>query len=389
MQPVSPRISTPLIGNPEIRDVANRIRRQLPGELETIQHYLTESSLHDETSELIRNWYQVFQGEFTATINLERQQGIPADLEGMLNRYLEMLADILIDQNSNQPYDEQTLLGSDGEAYGYRWYCIYLHHVDPAYRNRSPLSPEINTRFTVSPHVLIGQMVVWIRRFMPDFRSQLLEDQFNALPVIPAFPEPETARSRARDIVARRRAEQAGIPLGSLDERMRAIAERNHVQFVQQPQNARADEIVTQIRQEIFGRVQQLDSVDVQFAQMANERLNGIEQREADQIQNIQNEIAQLDVEIEHLETDITEIDDQLNRTDVSLDQAKRARLELERSRKQLELEIARAKKKKKQKLIKAIVTTVVIVVVCIYAPELGLSSAKGGGLNFKFTLPW
>lgn len=164
---------------PRVYDPEMQIQRSLRGGIDEIGVVLRESNLNDELSTLIRQWHV----NFTKALELKN-----IDLNPIAEEFLDLLQGVLTMPGINIPYDDETVLGSDGQAYGYKILCLFYSKTNAPFSERSPLRPDDPTPFKASPHAIARFLVSWLKIYRPNFTSERVDREFSQLASIPEIP---------------------------------------------------------------------------------------------------------------------------------------------------------------------------------------------------------
>ena len=175
-----------------------RLRRQYTVELLDIHACVVQalqSGLHDTMTHLIDNWQHGFRYALRTNAN-EHEVGA---------YYISLLQQILRDPISDEPLNENAVLGSDGNTYSPISLNVFFLSLPDIYRNRSPLELEFENPAPFvtypHPHPVVSHLIGWLRRHgalqHSDAPRQILEE------LLPAVNEltSEARQARVRQVV--------------------------------------------------------------------------------------------------------------------------------------------------------------------------------------------
>lgn len=295
----------------EVRDSA--LRRQINAELNEIRDQLHRFGHQDEMSQGIAHWHQSF-------VDAMR---LNADAQHVLNEYIGLLQELLIDPISYTPLDEQALLGSDRRAYGRMSLCVFLNQVPPACRQRCPFSLEDSTSFTVRPHDLVRHMTQWLKNHGALLRSSDLEETYRRADKsvlsaieIPSLVDP-TFSNRNLDERRRRIIERLALREEHRDQQMREFSEQ-------------LSGTVRELNETIQNRFEAVHMQIQRNSEGQSARLDQIEQRDQRQFEALQQAQEQLEREIEEIARQNRELEEQIARVDIQIELAERDNLRLQ-----------------------------------------------------------
>ena len=128
-------------------------RRQFLAALTQLGDEIRAFGLADPIADLITTWHQ----NFTNCVRRE------ADLVAARTAFTEQLQEILKDPLYDISVDEHPLLGSDGNLYSHKTLSLYFYQNEAAEPFRSPLAPQDEQPFFVTPHPVAKRMVAWLQ----------------------------------------------------------------------------------------------------------------------------------------------------------------------------------------------------------------------------------
>lgn len=196
-------------------------RRELQLELSKMGQMLRQQVNPDEMTREIIDWHR-------RLIEALKK----GEAEAVLQRFIPLLQDILVDPISQAPLDEETYLGSDGNTYGHQTLVLHSLGVSQSLKERSPLDPDNPAIFTVSPHHVARELVRWLQQHHALLRSEEHDRLFEQL---------------IRQV-------HAPKPTGGRAERLRRIQERQEA--IKQERKEELGEFCQRIRQEVSQEVQ-------------------------------------------------------------------------------------------------------------------------------------
>lgn len=292
------------------------LRRRLPAELREIRRHLQQFGTDDELSQHLQQWVDGLSAA------LRTQQ----DVRPILQAYIRLMQELLVDSMSLIPLDDAPLLGSDGRTYGTKHLCIHLSRSPESARTRSPLEPNSDVAFSTKPHSTARHMLGWLHDHGARLQSERVDQMYAQLnqPRL-SFIIPNRRNDRLRRIwlnqQPRRQALQ-GIetPLDRLRERS-----------VQQVDGmlSRYDQRITSMSREIKGQEEQ------------------IRERNRREAQQMQTKIDQLDKELKGAQKEIDKLSSQIEQVGALTSLAEEADLQLKLALKQLEKAIKERNKRR------------------------------------------
>lgn len=174
-------------------------------ELQQVEELLVRSSSTDPMVESIRHWHSNFLGAL----------GLPgANEEEVLQRYIVLMQELLVDAVTGNPLDAPVYLGSDGRSYGattidfHRLMAPHIHQ-----RSFFEMDDEEAQPFTSTSHdPVVEHMIGWLRLYgayqSPERNVEFFEVMRRAFGLQEMTPQ-EREEQRGR-LEAQERAEQEG-----------------------------------------------------------------------------------------------------------------------------------------------------------------------------------
>jgi len=323
---------------PSLYDPVVQLQRTFFQDIEWIGEILSATALQDELTKDLRLWHD----KFKEVMGLQT-----VDKEMVLKTKLDDLQKILVNPYEF-PLDEESMLGSDGFVYSRKFLCNHIYNTEPQYKQRSPIRLDDQTPFSVVPHEPARALVRWLKRYRPDFHSDLVEQVYNKIPIdqIPLIPsgqiEPKETKSNGLNEWLRR----------IRDER----AERGHIADIRDRALRGPQVSITAMFDRVFvPRFSQLDKMVEDNDAELNQRLDAFEQCFHLFVEDLKEEFNQIDLEIETLDQDINWLQAQTKENGEGVESAKNDNIRLETSMKETE----KAIKKRKKRWIKEVLVAV------------------------------
>lgn len=338
------------------------LRRRLNAELTEISRQLDQFHMTDTDtmSDDIAQWHRQFS----------RALRLNSDPERIRNEFIGLLQELLRDPISQAPLDDQTILGSDGRTYGFMSLRVHLNQVPEQFRNRSPLNPQNEERFTSSPHHIVRYMVGWLQGHNSLLRSDQINGAYQALIERGTAPQISMTQVTRIDRMRRIIEEQA--------QRNRKIAEDE-----QKATNAlvQVGNRLTQTITESFAPVtQRIQSIGEQ----ADERLDNMEESDRQQLDSIERAVTQLENDIGALTRANESLASQINAVGEEVSAAKLDDMRLQ----QAINETRKAIKDRKKAELKKLITTVAIIGICVFATWALAGTPLASGAMKAIVLP-
>lgn len=422
---VTPVSRNEVSSSPQFREAI--LRRQLQAEINEIHELLNQSPLHDETSETIREWTK----HFSLTLQHEGNE------QWILNQFTHFLQQILTDAITQGPLDHDSLLGSDGRAYGRMSLSVFLSTISEELRHRCPLDLNNPQPFTTTPHPIVSKMVTWLEQHGQLLHSAAIEKDYHQLVKenrLPSLPTKQTLwkekiktryqeMRQAQESQAAEFADEIRAPKPNDAQIQQIFNEMQNLRLRMQEGldevQARArqlqgwdrtisrndDLLQAQIRriQEGFAQLEidrarfeinvSKENAENQLLAVQNQLINKTDQffRDFEALKNefqaqmsLVNQAAQnLETQVQDLETETDELRNQVNRTNANLTQAERRIAELTLSIKEVE----KAIKKRKSGQLKSLALTAACIGASIFGGWAltqalsGIEGAAGGSV--------
>lgn len=144
----APQVNREVDVNVEVLETGER--RRILGALNEIEDLLKNSNLQDEITEGLRRWHRKFLKNMNRPgINENR----------VLNRFVALLENILIDPITLEPLDKDARLGSDGHSYDPVSLGLFLCGSPEVMRYHSPVDFHNPDLFTTIPHPIIPKVI--------------------------------------------------------------------------------------------------------------------------------------------------------------------------------------------------------------------------------------
>ncbi len=134
--------------------LTTQLNLEISSKLAEIQTITEEYALDDESTLLIGNWKEAFQGCIIEN----------SDNKVVLGLFLGKLQEALVDPILKCPLDEKAVLGSDGITYSWQALKNYRKNMQEPYKNRAPSNPENEETFTATNHPLVQMLIPWIKK---------------------------------------------------------------------------------------------------------------------------------------------------------------------------------------------------------------------------------
>lgn len=339
--------------NANFRSPADILRTRIQAELAGMTKQLAGSNLNDALTVHIRNW----KNRFSTALAHQNVQHV-------LNENIRLLQELLRDP-FHAPFDQNSVLGSDGIAYGQMSLTLHLQSVPAQYRNRSPMNPNDPTPFTTAPHPNIQYMVQWLESHHAlvhdaeiENRYQQLRNQNNAPQIPVAPPAANSVEARLARIFALQAARENANQKALNEQAAKAEAQVN--QYVQ---NVNAINVAHE--QNVKNQVDRIQNIDQNF--QAN-------------LQRVNQAIENMDKQIVDLEADHEAVIKQNEDVKKKISDVQQQDNQLAQLIKEAELEI----KKRQQQMWKDIALAVVIVGGCAFGSWALAGVLQGSGIGMS-----
>lgn len=260
---------------PELHDPHFQIRRKLFAELAEIGDLLSKSPLQDELTEKLRHWHSHFFNSLHPEL-IETQ-------------FLDLLEGYLTEALTGEPLDEQTVLGSDGIAYGFMFLKIYQHQGASPYKERAPLSPLNDEVFTTCPHTVARHLVTWLKKKRPHFHPTKTEEEFRKLP-----PQVD---SRIAQLVARRKEREQSRSQMRLNMQSVSLMASHSFETTLE----KVGELKKQNHQNLAYLEQKDSAIKKTLEHLISDLTVGIKDLEKD-IENLRDQQSRIDSQVHHLQ---------------------------------------------------------------------------------------
>ncbi len=343
--------------HPGVQEVHNprfQIQRTLRKDVAEIGELLAKSQLDDKLTETIRTWYQNFE----KALNLKN-----IDLGPVFDKYVDLLEEILIIPELKIPLDEDTVLGNDKKAYGYKYICLFLANETNPFKGRSPLNPEDPTPFTAEPHDVARFLVRWLKVYKQDFVNETIESDFQKLRKIPIIPgltksEPVQAKPSLADTIK-------GIQERQKNRENRRQIRTTPIQTINENIDRAVKEAFTPLNNQVLenhaAKQNRLDNLEIAFEAAVVE----IKKRQQ-----------QLDERGDAIDRDLKELQDQLNVIGENVESAKADNVRLQAGIKETE----KAINEREKGGLKDLLTIALIIGACWAGGQILAAAMKAGG---------
>lgn len=362
------------------------LKKTIMDDLAVIKEKLDSHGMHDELSKDIMDWHT----QFVNSLLLKN-----VDPKNVLDSFINLLKEKLIDPISHDCLDEEAVLGTDGRTYGQISLDNYRNSsIAEEYKQGSPLDPENKAAFFTSPHHNVRYMLNWLRQNnalpesaevkRPDIKP--IDKKDDIKPQVTAVQSERIERLKAR--LADRQQNQQQLkqkeqepsvdreikrpesdPIPQADQKGERIN-----QFFANLEPELARDVKEEVQQNVRQRVQEV-------AQHQFQQANDLAQRDRERNQVLDRMMDELENGIVALDRENEVLADIVNNVDGQIDEAQRddARLRMTIN------QIKQQTKKKKKSWIKDLIVAAAIVGVCIFATWAlcgALSAVGGAGAN-------
>lgn len=337
------------------------IRRRLQAELNEIATQLEnfDRGHRDALSEQIRMWHAAFNEAIKTN----------QPIQPILNDYITLLKEILVDPlapvflDDNSLFDDNPLLGSDGNCYSTQTLSLWMNLLPEEYRMRSPLNIDNPDQeiFTTEKHETASYMIEWLKSHQVEWNVpepiqvayQSLIDDLGEQKTRRLIPNARNNRiNRIQKIAAirRMRQEETRIFQQQLDEVKVAITDV----FLKE-----CDSITERIHQ---------------FSQNIIDEVNQVGSEHREKLRCLHEQVEQLETEMGLLRQEIEELSHEISSCNAEIEKAKLENLQIKQAIKQVERAIKKKKKRDKQ----AIMNSLLLIPVSILGSHL-VSQIVGG----------
>lgn len=345
----------PSVTLPEIETVTapfeHTIRTRIRAELATFNIVLSYP-LADVMTGRLNSWHQEFVKE------VHKYE----DPTAVIERFTQLLQEMLVDELDHAPFEEVSYLGSDGFVYGEKALICYLH--------RNLFAPL----FTVKRHPIVEAAVSWLKRYKKEIEipASILELNLKlikekAIPEIPTDPIRVRNQERAKRI--REKLNQKAERVAAAKESTKAKAAAGAKAYV--------DEVFADIEIDIDSLRRQEEARAREIRAADDAELNAIKLEEA--------EMKRCNDEI-HARIDTLE--ERLNILSIGLSEAEKRMCCLEEAIAATQSAIDEKNKKDSERAFLEI-GKIVVMMGASYATGYAISQPLGGGAMIGTTIPF
>lgn len=349
------------------------LRRRLPAEINAISQQLMSSGLKDGKSLEIATW----RDNFRAALNIMVKNKNP---QMILDQFIHLMQMILEEQ------DENSVLGSDGFAYGKMNLAIKLNMFSPLYRKRSPSKPNDPTPLTTNAHPNVRYMIDWLKKHHSWHPNKEIKEQYEQLEKQDSVPQISVEPISSNPLLERlQRIRIAAAQIAAEESQKKVLQEQQYK---------------AQINFYVGCYVQNVQAIsnlsDGNLAHQ-NDQLDNAQQNFDNRINELNNQSQQLENDIAHLEQQNQQLNQDLAQLQGNISQAQKEEIQLQILINETKKEI----KKNKNKWIKDVVIAAGIVGACLFAQwalqaiasaagtgAKAILTTKGTGLGFKVLQP-
>lgn len=364
---VIPPVAAPAAAAPAVAAPAAPARRVLSfaeeqrtiSELERIRRQIANSGLNDPMTRSLVNWQEGFAKHFRAH---------RADTAAVLQTYIDLLKQIMVDPIIHVPLDDLAVLGSDNHAYNYQYLNIRLNsgEIPEGQRNRSPYDPMDPRPFTAQPHTNVRHLVGWLRGqrvYEPDSKIEAEFKRLQDRNIVLIRANPPTAEEFKRERIDGLLAIQRGR------DQKKVKAEEDQEKKINENKERLENLIVNR-----FGPIEQRCN---DAFQGFNNRLAAVQQGNDNHLVQLNQMADNLLQQCDKMETEIKVLKEQEKSIQAGIETTHLANIQLQQDVHQTLIEI----KKRNSKWIKDLCIAAAVVGGCMIASwAVGAVLSSGGG---------
>ena len=341
------------------------LRRMLFSELTEVKEVFDHHHWTDTMSLDLKDWHR----QFTEGVKSSAQE------EKMLTLFIGQLQEILRDKvlSFRSPLEENSYLGSDGNVYGYKALCYYLHQISQKAADAPLLAREGRLFFVKeTPHPLVKAAVLWLQKrgealpLHPEIERVFEELQTQHK--LPELPTEEVARYQER--VRKLAAEESAY-------RQKLAQEEEEAE---RASSARIDAL--------FARVLRKEE---EISKAQQERLQAEKKRDEEAKKLLEQEQAFWKGRVGDLTNRLQELQGRLEKAEEGTSQEEKDTLRLEESVQKTSVVIAERNAKREEGGLTSVFITIAAVIVTIVLQEAGVFVApvSGGGVQAGIFKPF